>query len=532
MLPLLLVQELSAQIEDSVHFEETLIVNQENWEEDESNDWVISVNAYDLSQLLTLPGVEVKDIQLIHAYIKENGKIIHLNELHQIQNLSKSCIAVITPHVSVKNFEAIGEKKSFIHFRIKKSNTSSAVLRSQSYIQALPNLSLGGLWSLENGRIASQYSAYVDYKKNNLHMIAGDFSPLIGEGKIGSIPSMGNMGWGFTQVIRPHFRIKPYTSTIPLQQWRGIGCTQQIKNWHWLMALPLGEGNQQKIIAFQYKDKFRSIGIGIIQEETWKHWFQAIFPWSLHVISLESVFEKQKWQPSIAVNLALSKSVKSKWQSQWEIRPWNQCMRSHWIVVLEWNFNKGQYFTLGKEIDQAEKDREVGALELRHDTFLQYQFEPQRYGKFYIRYVLHHKEQMGKKDNLFEPNQQIRGDGQWKADEHWSLHTRAEIHWTQGQKSSLAFQDVQWHPMGSAWKLTLRYAIMNSPSWDGRIYAMEKETSGSFYVPAYYGSGNRIYLVSEFKKSHFQLQIKIGKWERRQEKNIPMDGQILLKIIF
>ncbi|MEN9948628.1 MAG: hypothetical protein RL106_1451 [Bacteroidota bacterium] len=527
----LLVQKATAQIEDSIHFEDSFTSNSENWEENEVTHWMISINARNLDRLLSLQGVEVQDIMAIQNYIKVHGQIIHLNELHQIPQLSIACIDIITPHITVKSFAAVGEKKSFVNFRWKKSNASSPILRSQTLIQAHPHLSLGGQWSFQDKHSIPNSTAYLDYNRNNLRLIVGDFSPLIGEGKVGSTPSMNNMGWGFTQVIRPLFRIKPYTSTIPMQQWRGIGYTQQIKNFKWLLALPLAKGNQQKIVAFQYKDKTKAVGTGVMQESHFKHWFQAILPAGQHVVSIESVYQRQLWQPSVSCNLVLSKKVKSKWQSQWEIVQWNQCAYTHWIMMMEWNFSKGQYLTLGRAIEREEKDREIGTLELEQKSFFQYQYEPQRYGKFYVRYQLEHKENLGNTNIKIQNSQQLRGDGQWKADENWSLHARAEAHWTNGEKSTLAFQDLQWHPMGKPWKITMRYAIMHSNGWEGRIYAMEKETSGSFYIPAYYGSGTRIYAVGEYKKPHFQIQIKIGKWQKRQNEKIPMDGQILFKII-
>ncbi len=529
---MLRLAEAHAQIEDSTHFEDSFLPNQENWEENESDNWVISINAQDLGPLLILPGVEPKHLQAIQAYIKNYGQILHVHELHQIPNLSETCIATITPHISVKAIALNGEKKSFVNFRIKKGTTTPAILRSQVFLQAHANISMGGQWSHVNNQINSNYTAYADYRKNNLHIIAGDFSPLIGAGKVGSAPSMNNMGWGFTQVIRPLFRIKPYTSTIPMQQWRGLGYTQQTKNWTWILAIPLAQGNQQKIVAIQYKDKTKSWGTGVLQDSTFKHWFQAVIPWGQHVFSIENVYDRRDWQPSFSGNFVLSKTVKSKWQSEWQVQQWNECTFTHWIIMLEWNFGKGQYLTLGREFERNQKDREVGTLGSSNKLFLQYQYEPQRYGKFYIRYLHQYLESPGDETYPYSLNRQLRGDGQWKADENWSLHTRAELHWTNEQKSTLAFQDLQWHPMGKSWKITMRYAIMNCSAWEGRIYAMEKETSGSFYIPAYHGNGNRYYVVCEYKKSHFQLQIKLGKWEKRQENEIPMDGQVLLKIIF
>ena len=116
----LLVQKATAQIEDSIHFEDSFIPNSENWEENEVTHWMIPINARNLDRLLSLQGVEVQDIMAIQDYIKVHGQIIHLNELHQIPQLSDACIDIITPHITVKSFAAVGEKKSFVNFRWKK----------------------------------------------------------------------------------------------------------------------------------------------------------------------------------------------------------------------------------------------------------------------------------------------------------------------------------------------------------------------------------------------------------------------------
>ena len=97
---MLRLAEAHAQIEDSTHFDDSFLPIQENWEENESDNWVISINAQDLGPLLMLPGVEPKHLQAIQAYIKNYGQILHVHELHQIPNLSETCIATITPHVS------------------------------------------------------------------------------------------------------------------------------------------------------------------------------------------------------------------------------------------------------------------------------------------------------------------------------------------------------------------------------------------------------------------------------------------------
>ena len=524
--------QMRAQMEDSLQLDDIVLPYNESWEEGNELPWQISIHSRNLSALLKLPEVEPKDIQAIQVYIETHGRSLHIHELHQIPNLSPACIASISPHLTVDGFTAFGEKKSHINFRWKKNGNNLAMLRSQSFVQAHPHLSFGGNWSMQDHQLLPHATVYADYNRNNTHIVVGDFSPLIGQGMVGSAPSISNRGWGFAQVIRPLFRIKPYTSTIPMQQWRGVGITQQIHQWKWLIALPQQNSEKEKIIAFQYKDKTKSVSGGILHQDHLKFWNQVILPFGQHVIAIENNLVQQIWQPALSGNFVLSKKTKAKWQSQWTLEKWGWCKASQWLAVIEWNLAKGQYLMGGWEWERSPENREIGALGIVHKHMLQYQYEPMRYSKFYFRYVTLRNDDI--QEGFVAPSlqHQWRADGLWRADENWSLHARGEVHIAHGQKSSLAFQDVQWHPLGKAWRVTFRYAVMHSPHWEGRIYAMEKETSGSFYIPPYYGSGNRMYVVGEYKTPRWQIQTKIGKWHKRQQENLPMDWQIFMKIVF
>lgn len=518
----MVVMNLYSQNTDSLGMDDFSLPQWEDWENNESAQWCISIHARDLSPLLQLPHVKHADIEAIQTYIQNNGKLMHVHELYQIPNLSDSCILQLIPHVIVSGKPIIGQRKSYIAGRYKKTSNGLTVLKTQSLLQLTPQLVIGGQWQ----------SGYAQYRKNNTECIVGDFSPIMGQGFVGSSPAIGNLGWGFTQIIKPAMRIKPYTSSIPLQQWRGIGITHQMNHWKWLLAIPGPNPEKEKILATQFKGKQHVFSMGILHHMSTKIWIQETIPLGNHLLSYEGVLEKNLAKNGVSAVLVINKHIRAKWQSQWESTSKSMFHSAVHIGICEWTIKRGHQLLWGITTEQTRKTNPFIVLNQNKKCLAQYVFEPFRYAKFYIRYQLHYADSIDPKWKGQHVFQQWRADGVWKADEDWTLHARAEIHDMSGITSVLAFQDVEWHPLGKPYRLSFRYANFHSLNWEGRIYAMEKETQGSFYIPAYSGSGERIYILAQYKKPHFQLQCKWGWWYKRQPENIPMDVQIFLKFIF
>jgi hypothetical protein len=55
-------------------------------------------------------------------------------------------------------------------------------------------------------------------------------------------------------------------------------------------------------------------------------------------------------------------------------------------------------------------------------------------------------------------------------------------------------QDFSWSIANPSFNLSFRYAYFNAPEYDNRIYLYEKDVLYAFSVPAYYGTGHRMYL--------------------------------------
>jgi hypothetical protein len=62
----------------------------------------------------------------------------------------------------------------------------------------------------------------------------------------------------------------------------------------------------------------------------------------------------------------------------------------------------------------------------------------------------------------------------------------------------LLCQDVSYKPEGKSYSLTFRYALFDTDDYDARVYAYESDVLYSYYVPALYGKGMRLYLLGKW----------------------------------
>lgn len=89
----------------------------------------------------------------------------------------------------------------------------------------------------------------------------------------------------------------------------------------------------------------------------------------------------------------------------------------------------------------------------------------------------------------------LRLHGTYELPPQWRYQARAEMSFyrretfTQGY---LLYQDIRWQP-SFAVSLSLRWVIYRIASYDARIYTYEAMPPTTFYIPAYYGVGHRVY---------------------------------------
>ena len=62
----------------------------------------------------------------------------------------------------------------------------------------------------------------------------------------------------------------------------------------------------------------------------------------------------------------------------------------------------------------------------------------------------------------------------------------------------MIYHDVKYKPLFSKFSFTSRYIIFNTNEYDNRIYAYENDVLYGYSIPAYYGKGNKIYLVIKY----------------------------------
>jgi len=76
---------------------------------------------------------------------------------------------------------------------------------------------------------------------------------------------------------------------------------------------------------------------------------------------------------------------------------------------------------------------------------------------------------------------------------------------------TMIVQDISYRLRDPAIALWLRYCIFRTGSWESRLYAYENDLVYSFSVPAFSGTGERIYLMLDWELSKsMNLRIKYG----------------------
>ena len=83
----------------------------------------------------------------------------------------------------------------------------------------------------------------------------------------------------------------------------------------------------------------------------------------------------------------------------------------------------------------------------------------------------------------------------------------------------LAYQDVIIRPKAGWWRLTLRYALFDTESYDARIYAYENDVLYAYSIPAYFGRGVRYYALFQVEAGRWfdiWLRYSLTRWNDRQ----------------
>jgi hypothetical protein len=86
--------------------------------------------------------------------------------------------------------------------------------------------------------------------------------------------------------------------------------------------------------------------------------------------------------------------------------------------------------------------------------------------------------------------------------------SRFDYAFLNAQKGSLVYQDLIINPTKIPVDFKIRWAIVDTYSYDMRFYAYENHLTNTFSMPAYFGTGHRCYVLSRFKKNHYTFEFK------------------------
>jgi hypothetical protein len=97
----------------------------------------------------------------------------------------------------------------------------------------------------------------------------------------------------------------------------------------------------------------------------------------------------------------------------------------------------------------------------------------------------------------------IRLHAAYAPNSEWKLQSRVEMsRYTLDEKASngvLVYQDVSFRHRSGKWNAYSRLAIFRTDDYDSRIYAYEQDVLYSFSIPAYSGTGMRVYLMLNYE---------------------------------
>jgi hypothetical protein len=143
------------------------------------------------------------------------------------------------------------------------------------------------------------------------------------------------------------------------------------------------------------------------------------------------------------------------------------------------------------------------------DLSCQIQYSPSRNTQLIFRYIVRMSD-AGFEDNPYltsrigkSVHRGYRFHFSSKVSSSFSIRTRAEfIRYASDLSVSngfMIYQDINYHPMNSRWKLNIRYVMMDTDDYDSRIYAYENDVLYSFSISSYSDAGSRLICNVRFK---------------------------------
>lgn len=145
----------------------------------------------------------------------------------------------------------------------------------------------------------------------------------------------------------------------------------------------------------------------------------------------------------------------------------------------------------------------VDAPSLAKDYLAQLNYKPDKKNEIYLRYRRRSNVLNTTSDDAYITSPAPLLQENWRIHAAYQAHpnvqmrTRAE--WSVYSNADgtshgfMVYQDINYKRIGSKITYSLRYALMDSPNWNTRIYAYENDVLYAFSILPYYGRGSRIY---------------------------------------
>jgi hypothetical protein len=89
----------------------------------------------------------------------------------------------------------------------------------------------------------------------------------------------------------------------------------------------------------------------------------------------------------------------------------------------------------------------------------------------------------------------VRLHGMYEISPYWRYQGRLEWSWYEREALSqgyLFYQDLRWQP-SFLYSVSVRWVVYRIGSYDARIYTYEAMPPTTFFIPGYYGEGQRVY---------------------------------------
>ncbi len=164
-----------------------------------------------------------------------------------------------------------------------------------------------------------------------------------------------------------------------------------------------------------------------------------------------------------------------------------------------------------------------------NDLLSQFNWQGSRWLSAYLRFRQETRQMNSQQETRiqgleWEQRYSLRLHAVYTLASQWRLSSRYEHSWyhlgSQAETGSVLFQDLRYQFNRWPLQLTARYALINTASFNTRIYAYENDLTYAFSIPPYYGESTRFYLLADWdltKDLTFQAKYAITRFFDRAE---------------